>query len=77
MYELKKCGFDNNFIAENFCHGKARNAREIMKEFAGHKGKVYITDHTISNNVKKELCGLIFGYQDYFFNRSLAKIKKV
>ena len=75
MYELKKCGFDNNFIAENFCHGKARNAREIMKEFAGHKGKVYITDYTISNNVKKELCGLIFGYQDYFFNKNLGEIR--
>lgn len=67
-YELGKCGYDEAFIAEHFCHGKAETANEIMSEFENAVNKVYIVSSDADDTEKQKLCDLLFKYQKTTFN---------
>jgi len=72
-HELKKCHFDDKFIAMNFYYGKAETASEIMREFETHKNRVYIVSNLVSDSEKQKLCDLIFKYQQESFNATLEQ----
>jgi len=72
-HELKKCHFDDKFIAMNFYYGKAETASEIIREFETHKNQVYIVSNLISDSEKQKLCDLIFKYQQKSFNANLEQ----
>ncbi|MBR1529936.1 MAG: hypothetical protein IJ642_11660 [Oscillospiraceae bacterium] len=72
-HELKKCHFDDKFIAMNFYYGKAETASEIIREFETHKNRVYIVSNLVSDSEKQKLCDLIFKYQQESFNATLEQ----
>ena len=67
-YELGKCGYNTEFITENFNHGAATDAAGIMDEFENSLNKVYIVNRETNNTEKLELCDLLFKYQDNEFD---------
>lgn len=70
-YELSKCGFDEAFIEEHFCHGTAENAVKIMNEFENSLNKVYIVNSDTDDCEKQILCDLLFKYQKKQFDANL------
>lgn len=74
-YELGKCNLKKEFIRYHFCHGRAIDADDIMKEFVNSSNKVYIVNSDIDEDEKKRLCDMLFKHQKQMFNEKHENTK--
>lgn len=73
--QLNKCGYNEEFISENFSYGKAMTADEIMSEFEQAQDSIYIVSSDAEDSEKQKLFGLLFRYQKKEFEANLENTR--